>query len=346
MKRVFLIVLVFASTHISVVAQTNNDKQPAASQQEEAQKSEAQSPELIEAQKLSIEVVKLHKAGKFDEATTLAKRALQLREKALAPDHDLIQSSLINLGELYRARRKYGEAKTYFERLLAIYERSPGPATAAVARVLDVLAYLNYMEFDFDKSEKLYQRALAMREKEGGPKNLEVARSLFNLAEFYRLRGEYTKAEPFYQKAIEIKGTTLGPDNKEVEIALERFSCLYYSMDQREKLKTIRSQFSFIREQDADKVDKGEVLNGKAISLPKPRYPSEARAYRITGTVVIKVNIDETGKVVGAEDMCAAHPLLLGAAKEAAYQARFTSTILSGVPVAVSGIITYRFVAK
>jgi TonB family protein len=341
MKRVFLIMLACAFVYNSVTAQTNKDEQPAASQQ-----AEAQSPELIEAQRLSIEVVKLHKAGKFDEATTLAKRALQLREKALAPGHDLIQSSLINLGELYRARRKYGEAKTYFERLLAIYEQSPGPAIAAVARVLDVLAYLNYMELDFDKSEKLYKRALALREQGSGPKNLEVATSLFNLAEFYRLRGEYTKAEPFYKKAIEIKGSTLGPDNKEVEVALERFSCLYYSMDQREKLKTIRSQFSFLREEDADKVDKGEVLNGKAISLPRPKYPTAAMRYRLTGTVVIKVNIDEAGKVIGAEDMCAAHPLLLGAAKEAAYQARFTPTLLSGVPVSVSGIITYRFVAK
>jgi hypothetical protein len=38
--------------------------------------------------------------------------------------------------------------------------------------------------------------------------------------------------------------------------------------------------------------------------------------------------------------------MLLGAAKEAALRARFTPTILSGVPVKVQGVITYNFVLQ
>jgi protein TonB len=117
-------------------------------------------------------------------------------------------------------------------------------------------------------------------------------------------------------------------------------------MNQREKLKDIRSRFRFLRQQDDAVVDKGEVLNGKAISLPKPEYPSAARANRIAGIVVIKVTIDEKGNVVEAEDMCAAHPTLAAAAVQAAYKAQFTPTLLSGSPVKVSGVITYRFVAQ
>ena len=53
--------------------------------------------------------------------------------------------------------------------------------------------------------------------------------------------------------------------------------------------------------QDAPKVINGGILNGKAIKLPKPAYPAEAKAARAGGTVRIKVTIDEDGNVTSAE---------------------------------------------
>jgi protein TonB len=87
----------------------------------------------------------------------------------------------------------------------------------------------------------------------------------------------------------------------------------------------------------------GGVLNGKAISLPKPAYPAAARAVRASGAVQVQVLIDETGKVVSAS-AAGGHPLLQAAAVAAARGARFSPTLLSGQPVKVSGIITYNFV--
>jgi protein TonB len=91
------------------------------------------------------------------------------------------------------------------------------------------------------------------------------------------------------------------------------------------------------------KMVSGGVLNGKAISLPKPTYPAAARAVRASGAVQVQVVIDETGKVVSAS-AAGGHPLLQAAAVAAARQARFSPTMLSGQPVKVSGIITYNFV--
>lgn len=87
----------------------------------------------------------------------------------------------------------------------------------------------------------------------------------------------------------------------------------------------------------------GGVLNGKAISLPKPAYPPAARAVRASGAVTVQVLIDETGRVVSAS-AAGGHPLLQAAAVSAARQARFSPTLLSGQPVKVSGVITYNFV--
>jgi periplasmic protein TonB len=89
----------------------------------------------------------------------------------------------------------------------------------------------------------------------------------------------------------------------------------------------------------------GGVLNGKAISLPKPAYPPIARAAHAAGTVTVQVLIDENGNVVSAKAI-SGHPLLQAVAVAAARQARFSPTKLSGQPVKVSGMIQYNFVAQ
>lgn len=86
----------------------------------------------------------------------------------------------------------------------------------------------------------------------------------------------------------------------------------------------------------------GGVLNGKAISLPQPPYPPIARSARASGTVIVQVTIDESGKVVSAV-ATSGHPLLRAAAVQAAYGARFQPTKLSGQPVKVTGVIQYNF---
>ncbi len=87
----------------------------------------------------------------------------------------------------------------------------------------------------------------------------------------------------------------------------------------------------------------GGVLNGKALSLPRPPYPPAARAVNAEGPVTVQVLIDENGEVVSASAV-SGHPLLRSAAVSAARQARFAPTLLAGSPVKVTGVITYNFV--
>lgn len=86
----------------------------------------------------------------------------------------------------------------------------------------------------------------------------------------------------------------------------------------------------------------GGVLNGKATSLPVPSYPAAARNARAAGLVTVEVVIDGSGKVISAK-ATSGHSLLQQAAVQAAQQARFTPTLLSGQPVKISGVINYNF---
>jgi outer membrane biosynthesis protein TonB len=91
------------------------------------------------------------------------------------------------------------------------------------------------------------------------------------------------------------------------------------------------------------KIISGGVLNGRAVSLPKPSYPPAARAVRASGAVQVQVLIDEDGDVFSA-DAVGGQPLLQRASVIAACSSRFSPTLLEGNPVKVSGIITYNFV--
>jgi len=91
-------------------------------------------------------------------------------------------------------------------------------------------------------------------------------------------------------------------------------------------------------------VSKG-VINGIATSLPKPAYPSPARAIHASGEVKVQVLIDERGNVVSATAV-SGHSLLRAAAQTAARNAKFTPTQLSNQPVKVTGVIIYNFVAQ
>lgn len=86
----------------------------------------------------------------------------------------------------------------------------------------------------------------------------------------------------------------------------------------------------------------GGILNGKAVSLPAPVYPEVAKRARATGTVVVEVVIDVSGRVISAKAVSGSE-LLRDAAEHAAMQAKFTPALLSGQPVKMTGTINYNF---
>lgn len=87
----------------------------------------------------------------------------------------------------------------------------------------------------------------------------------------------------------------------------------------------------------------GGVINGQALSLPKPEYSAAARAAKASGSVSVQVTIDENGNVFSAEAI-SGHSLLRDAAEQAAWQAKFSPTKLQGKAVRVTGVIVYNFV--
>jgi TonB family protein len=121
--------------------------------------------------------------------------------------------------------------------------------------------------------------------------------------------------------------------------------------------------FVIVRAQELPKEIHGGVLNGKATYMPAPEFPAEAKVAGVEATVLVDVMIDGSGTIVSATAQpevlknrsanelgetqdSTFDPLLRQAAEKIAWEAKFSPTMLAGVPVKVSGTLVYDFSAS
>jgi CHAT domain-containing protein/Tfp pilus assembly protein PilF len=182
---------------------------------------------LQESRNLYPESERLSRAGKHDEALALAGRALEIREKALGPEHAAVTRSLNYLASLYEDKRDYAKAEPLYRRALTIQEKMLGPEHAAVTRSLNHLASLYHDKGDYANAEPLYQRALTIMEKTLGPEHPDLATSLHALAVLYIHKRDQAKAEPLLQRALTIQEKTLGPEHPDLAISLNTLASSY-----------------------------------------------------------------------------------------------------------------------
>jgi TonB family protein len=92
---------------------------------------------------------------------------------------------------------------------------------------------------------------------------------------------------------------------------------------------------------DNQLMDVGSLIE-KATYKVSPSYPMVAKSQRITGTVKVTLEIDETGAVSGIKHSIGPS-LLRPAAAEAARRWKFRPTMIDGQPVRVTGFISFNF---
>jgi TonB family protein len=85
------------------------------------------------------------------------------------------------------------------------------------------------------------------------------------------------------------------------------------------------------------------VMNGRALSLPKPAYPEAARQARANGQVAVQVLVDEAGNVLSAK-ATSGNPLLRQSAEAAARQTRFNPVTMNNQAVKAIGTLLYNFI--
>lgn len=340
-----------------------------------AQGASAGQGEAAEADRLNAEVVRLYREGKYEEALPVARRVLELREKALGGDDMRVAHALANLANVHARKGDYKEAEPLFTRALAVAEKR---AAAESEFAADLHAQLGLMRVDqgkFKEGEPYLQRVLDIKEKLHGAEHARLVPALLNLADVNFLRTQPEKAHAFLGRALSILKRQPYAKDAATAKRLKRYYCplmgsgafnnpelskqlghviwrleepesaAEYDKNQKEReAREARGEVEG-KKKGVKALVEGGVLNGRAVSKPAPGYPGAAKSAGVSGAVVVHILVDETGKVIEADAYCG-HPLLAKEAVEAALKARFTPTTLSGVPVKVSGVITYNFVLQ
>jgi len=277
--------------------------------------------ELIKANDLTAEVVKLFEAKKFKEALPLAQSVVEIRLRLLSAKDSALGSAYTNLAEIYFALKKNEDAEGAFKHALAVYEAQLQPDAKLLGRTLDKLAYLRFLDRDFDAADSLYIRALELKEKEVGPTDAATISAMKNYACFRLAASPPLSGPPTEEK------------DKNKRAIRARAACW---------LNGFKDNCAVA---DVNPTAQG-VLNGKAVKLAQPRYPLAAREKHVSGKVFVQVLIDENGNVVEAKAVCGSPAELASVGMEAARASKFTPTKINDQPVKVTGVIVYNFIAQ
>lgn len=334
MKKSILVLIALHLCVFSIKAQTSPD-------------------EREKLKQLNQQVVTTYKAGKIDDALTLAKQAVDLSIKVFGAGHDETASAYSNLGTLYSLKKKYSEAAVNLQKAFSIYQLKPAKNGKSLAKTLDGLATVYALDGDRKKAAETYETALIAAENAYGKDSIEILPYLKSMTEIYVYNKKYDEAQEVFVRRYKIAAKNSAGDSKKLEEIGDEFTCFVHQNFKREEVPDRQKQFSEATktEEDknlspngSDKIINGGLVNGKAKNLVAPAYPLNARSRFAEGIIVIKVTIDEEGKVIEAKPACSGDIDLLSAGVAAAKKSKFSPTILDGVPVKVTGVIVYAFV--
>lgn len=313
-------------------------------------KAQSNSSALQEAANLNAQVVQLYKQSKFDEALPLAKRIVSIREKELPQGDQLLSISHLNVAYIYRAKRQFYEAEQSFRRALSVEEKRLGKEHPDLFDLLINIGWVCHVQAKSNETEESFKRAISIKEKQRGNEHKEVATALFNLAAFYQKIGKPEKSLPIYRRMLTIREKSFGEISKEYKETVEQCACAIQQSSKEVNNAEADKMWEHARfiEQQLDpsiQYAKDEVLQGTATKRVQPQYPKAALMERLAGRILIKVLIDEVGKVIESKLLCG--PDLLAPVSEAAASKwEFAPTLLNGQPVKVQGVLTFNFILQ
>ena len=161
---------------------------------------------------------------RFADAESPMRRALEIQERVLGPDHPDVARTVNNLGALSWTLNRYADALPLYERTRAIFEKTLGPTHPNLASLLSNLGETYWKLNRYGEAEPLFRRALAIKQQALAPGNPSLAITLNSLAGLLRDQGRYQGAEPLYRQALAIREKAFGPGNPDVVETLKDYA--------------------------------------------------------------------------------------------------------------------------
>jgi tetratricopeptide (TPR) repeat protein len=298
----------------------------------------AQSSDELDLVKANNDMAVAFSARHYDDALVLAQKVLTLGTKLDGAESKTVADAHFNLGEIYYAKKQYINSIENLQTSLEIYRKNVAKDQAKILKLLNELGRISFEMKDRPGAEKWFLAAVDTAEKLYGKDGKENIDYLMNLGLLYPDMGERVKAEDFLWRALQLAGKAYPLDSEDFNGYYKIYNCMLYSIEDANVRRAIAERKNAER-QKADGVERG-VINGLALSLKKPLVPFNAQ--KMSGRVLVKVLINESGQVAKAEAFCGPSIFWQGSVK-AALDSKFAPTMLKGKAVKVTGIIVYIF---
>jgi TonB family protein len=164
-------------------------------------------------------------AGNDAEAEKFLRKALEIGDRTVGPDHPDMILLLNDLTRIYLKQSAYASAEPLLLRLLEM-KRSKGEDHPEVATVMASLATVRQALGSHESAEQLWRRVLEIRERTLAPNHFAIATALEHFGEACSARGKIPDALAAFQRAHTIRERTLGSDHSSLRTSRERIADL------------------------------------------------------------------------------------------------------------------------
>ncbi|MEM7349877.1 MAG: serine/threonine-protein kinase [Acidobacteriota bacterium] len=143
----------------------------------------------------------LSERGTYDEAESLYRRVIDIREGSLGRDAPSMADSLMGLGSLLHTRGDFDIAEPLVSEALEIRRQAYGDQDTRVARVIDLLGSVRFGLGDLRAAEAHYREAIEIQQKRLSPEHYRLAWSERNLASLMLVRGNLEASRTLLTRA-------------------------------------------------------------------------------------------------------------------------------------------------
>lgn len=183
-------------------------------------------------------LAKIAEANKdFNKANELLSEALKRKQAEGEPDVETA-NLMVNVAQVYMARRQYPKAKQMLEQALEIEKTQLGEDSTFVAGTMKNLAIVYYQTGEPRKAEELFKKALDINNRFNASDSLFGAEIMNALAILYGNEQHFDQALPLATKALAIRKKMLGLDSplvKKSESLVEEITSALKSPKHRKK---------------------------------------------------------------------------------------------------------------
>lgn len=294
--------------------------------------------------KLNQETTESFKNGKLDKALISARKAVDLSIKIYGAESRETAKIYTNIGIIYRENKQYKESIENLQKAVSIYRGGSKVTSAEKIDALELLAFSQTLDGKTSEAETNYLQAIKLAEDSNGVESKQSFSSTLNLANLYVRENKIDQADEMYLKSYAVAIKNFGREAKEIERIEDERSCLIAFKN-----------FNFVKFKNfyderakrfGELIEQGGSINSKTKNLMIPKVPEEARRSGVGGTVLMRVRVDENGKVFEAKSICATSPFLVKEPEEAAINTKFEKLSVNGKIVKYSGILFYKFFPK